>query len=446
MSESLLTVIFYFYRSLFSYLTNSSKNKALFLAGHCLVNKPSFRLKEESKKDPLIGLRIYKRVIGKLFTEQPLVKIFNPENKIAVLAGNPAYQGMIVEYVENLNKEKIGFFIIKENIFSGGTVFSKILSSFIITFFSIPFIIASLFSGKRANLAITISEMVENAGILRFIKQNKIKEFHDFIPFEKDSNILAVILISKGVSVNKIPSSGPLAGHNKILIANSVTVSSVYHLEEIEHFKETFLVETIRRGMSKNCFSFIHHYINKPKDTPANTIGFYSTGSWIRNANQALGSVVPGSNDELPLIETLNQYLLKNRDYKLVLFLHPKEKNPIENCIEHYKKLFQTDFTIGNMDQLSVETFAKVDLGIGIYSTVLFERLFCGFKVILFPKNMENFPLPQSTLSNICVKDEKQLEVKISDSLKLSRVAFLEKNQLKEYEFFGATEDLTLQK
>jgi hypothetical protein len=81
----------------------------------------------------------------------------------------------------------------------------------------------------------------------------------------------------------------------------------------------------------------------------------------------------------------------------------------------------------------SIEGFDDVNLGVSLYSTLMFERIYLGFKTILAPFDYDEFPIKHSSLNQICVKSLKQLYAHLDINLDLTTADFFQNNQLQNY-------------
>jgi hypothetical protein len=75
--------------------------------------------------------------------------------------------------------------------------------------------------------------------------------------------------------------------------------------------------------------------------------------------------------------------------------------------------------------------FMRAKLGVGVYSTILFERLACGWPTLIMSPT-SSFPMPSSSLNEIVVSDD-NFNAKLSDFLKLGKEEFFEKLGLEDY-------------
>ena len=175
---------------------------------------------------------------------------------------------------------------------------------------------------------------------------------------------------------------------------------------------------------------------NENSVTPPNTIGFYSSGFWVRDKNNAINHGFEAVNMELNVLEILKEVLIKN-NFKLIIFIHPKEKKyDIESLNDHYSNILgnKINFDICNYKEDSSKLFKKIDLGVSFNSSIIHERIYCGFKSLLF-KNNSDFPVKNSPFSYICAKSSQELEDLIISSLKMTTYNFFEKFNLASYSF-----------
>ena len=137
-------------------------------------------------------------------------------------------------------------------------------------------------------------------------------------------------------------------------------------------------------------------------------------------------------------MNSIKQLVVNNPNFSLFIFLHPKEKNNkiYDLTKANYDNILGSDisYNLVDNDSSSAEMFDLVDLGIAFNSTIIHERIHCGFKTIIFPNN-PNFPIKSSSLSNICIHTKDQLINKSLESLNISTKEFFIQNNLIPYTF-----------
>jgi hypothetical protein len=185
--------------------------------------------------------------------------------------------------------------------------------------------------------------------------------------------------------------------------------------------------------------SFVHLYQGRYFSIPKNTIGFYSSGFWLRKKlNHSIADV--GSYDvEEQLLSYLAEYVKTREDLRLVIFTHPYEKRPenISESTRHYSRYIDNHLmkrTVITDDTIrSTEHFQMVNIGVSVFSTIMFERISLGFKTIIAPLYKKYFPQANSAFRNVCVYSREELFTKLDSNLPLSKEEYFFKNGLKGY-------------
>lgn len=291
---------------------------------------------------------------------------------------------------------------------------------------------------KRAGISLIIEEIIVLSNLLSICLHNKVKTIYHFSIYEVYSNAFAQKLMQWGVEVIKIPSEVPLTIWNKKIVASVLVICNAYQYEEIETYKKNMIFERTEFWGPELILNVKEYYKNqKNQDTrkPEFAIGFYSTGGWLRNL---LGHIDQGlgiEEKEKKVQSALKNYAKKG-NIKLGIFLHPREKKEeyLEKTKAHYKEIFEgVDYSFMPFDIPNNKLFDKVDLAVAFSTTIMFERLYCGFKCMFVPFGMEGFPLVSSPLKNVCVDSEAEFESKLDSLSKLTVGEYFEKNHLEVY-------------
>jgi hypothetical protein len=282
-----------------------------------------------------------------------------------------------------------------------------------------------------------IQEFFETIQLVYLVKKYHISKVHYFCIYERDSNICAFILMKFGIYINKIPSEVPLCFFNKSIIANELSFCFAYQKEEFDFYKKTMFVEKTNLWAPEQILNAPKRFLTPDSNEkkPTYDIGFFSSGNWLRTQ---LGDIDLGHNDkenEEIILRGLIEYSQQN-NLKLVLFLHPLEKRAEHKLASelYYKEFLQfNNVSLADISNSSIEGFDDINIAVSRYSTLMFERIYLGFKTILAPFDYDDFPIRQSSLNQICVHNLKQLYAKLDVSLKLTTVEFFEMNHLKSY-------------
>jgi hypothetical protein len=239
------------------------------------------------------------------------------------------------------------------------------------------------------------------------------------------------------VFVNKIPSEVPLCFFNKTVIANELSLCFAYQKEEFDFYIKTMFVDNTNLWAPEQILNAPKRFLNAHKidKKPMYDIGFFSSGNWLR---AYLGDVDMGHNDkdnEELILRGLIDYAQQN-NLKLRLFLHPLEKkaqHKVASEVYYNEFLKFNNVSMADTSIASIEGFDDVNLGVSLYSTLMFERIYLGFKTILAPFDYDEFPIKHSSLNQICVKSLKQLYAHLDINLDLTTADFFQNNQLQNY-------------
>jgi hypothetical protein len=330
-------------------------------------------------------------------------------------------------------------FLSREQLSGSASFGQKFLSFFLVTkVFSLCWL--GCFSRNRADYALLMRESIEWFNLLSILKKNKIKEIYMFCIYEKDSNMLAYLLMKKGIKVNKITSEVPLTFANRIILTNKLILCFNYQKEEVEAYKKTIFFDEMETWFPEAQGAYLHLYNNKTFDIPQNTIGFYSSALWLRKKlNHSIADV--GSYDaEEEVLKFLVDYIEERKNLKLIVFTHPYEKRTEENqklSKTYYENLIGKNLAdriiVSGKETISTQSFQKVNVGVSLFSTIMFERLSLGFKTILTPIDKKDFPLQNSPFRNICAYSKEELFKKLDSNLSLGKEGFFKSNGINDY-------------
>lgn len=418
----------------------SAKEQKKKLALKSLLHKVSYRLPQSAKDDVLIGFRMLRR----LFTtsKKEFVHTFETnDTNVAILDGTFKFQELELDYLSRLGVAP-AHFIAKEFLSISLVKYPYLCAK---SFFLGLFIgFKCLFDKNRANLALAIKSYAEIRILTRFLIENKIKAIYDFVPFENDSNWLYLELEKLGIQHVKLVSPGPLALHNRILLADTLIYNTPYQKEEVDFFADSILTNEIKKWPPEYAFTFIKKYRNQEDSTgiASNFLGFYSHASWLRKQEDHADIGLNLANEEKSLLQLLATLSSKSNENSLCVFLHPREKKAdiFPETKQFYTQAFGESISFGNLDLPSSAQFENADIGVCSYSAIIYERLFAGFKILIYTpsdgNNVAKFPLKNSSIRNVCFRNIDELKVLIQKNQTLSRKEFFEVNNLHGYPFW----------
>ncbi len=433
MISELKSVIRSYYR-LESAWTSSSKNTDEYLAATCLFEYQSYRLLESDKTDALLGFRVFLRTIRRIFKSDSGLIRFNKSSDALVVSGTIAIQERVTEYIRRSGHVELNTYVAKDIMNFAGVSKIKLILTLL------PFAIRQSFrcivNPYRLGIALSIAEVAEIAYLLHYIQENKIRKVFDFVPYEIDSNFMYLELCAHEVEVIKIPSSGPLATHHRILLADEVIFSTPYHYEEYLKFKDSFKVKSQILWPPERAFQYYPRYKNDPPKPEPKTLGFYSHGEWLRKQEKhsAYGGRI-GEAEET-ILNYLGKYVLAHPEFKLIIFPHPREMKPEvkERMNAFYLKTISHDqFEIAQYQGGTTQHFDKIDIAVAAFSTILYERLYCGYKTLIGNMAISEFPMNRSPLNNICFRTYESMMSMIDEYSNQSEAHFFTRTQLESF-------------
>jgi hypothetical protein len=181
-----------------------------------------------------------------------------------------------------------------------------------------------------------------------------------------------------------------------------------------------------------SAMDFADYYDDKPILNPK-TIGFFSHASWIRKAQ---GHAEHGRNvarAEEIILGYLNQFIRENPDYSIIIFPHPREKKDdiVDRTIAFYKqRLGNARFEILSKDEATIANFHRASIGIGAFSSIFYDRMYCGFKVLIGNIGFSDFPMRGSSLNNVCFETYQEMTDLIQLTESLSEKAFFDRFEM----------------
>lgn len=432
------TILFYF-KAYFSNIFKINTVSKFSTASQNLFLK-SFRVSQLDSEKNLLPFIFIKQLIYKKISNEVY---YDFEEKVK--NGKYIYDGNKNSY---LTRKAFCEFYLKDNI-NGAfyknelcvftTLSEKTIYLLIVVLFS-PFIwIKAFFSKDKSPASLLIFEILECYQLLKLCEKNQVKELYHFHIYEKDSNINTLLLQKQNIKVVKIPSEVPLGMWNKKIIADELCICNAYQMEEVNYYKKTMFINEIKYWGPENILHVIKLYgKTKSNNLESDSIAFYSTASWVRKLK---GHIDQGTNmveNEYLLKTFIREYCIIHPNIRLKIYLHPKEKHDdlINETYVHYKQIFKDiKYEISDPKQTTSELFNNENIAVAFNSTIIYERLFFGFKALLMPLAHNDFPIKGSTIENICVFDKNELFKKLDTSLKLSTHDFFKVNKLEKYPF-----------
>jgi hypothetical protein len=411
----------------------SNKNSNEYLAAACLFELPSYRLHEYDKYDRLIGFRILVRTFRRILSSKKGCTTLDNSAKTLVISSS-RNTTEIINYISRSGKAPIHSYIDRDHMALGD--FGKRWLAMRWLPFALRQSLRCITSPYRSTVALTIAEIPEIAFVLKYAKTNSIQLIYDFLPYEVDSNFMYLLFNKNDIEVFKIPSSGPLASHHKILLSDHLALSTPYHFEEIKKFESTIRVGQIHLWPPERAHLYFSLYKENRKWEENGTIGFYSHGEWLRRIQKhsEIGRRI-GEAEEA-ILGMLGSIVKNNSSFKLRVFPHPRELKPevYPQMLAHYRRCIGHDsFEIFSEQGGTSQHFAKAEIAIAAFSTILYERLYSGYKTLIGNMFISDFPINSSKLNSICFKNQIELENMLRQFGGIGSDRFFELTGLEKY-------------
>lgn len=319
----------------------------------------------------------------------------------------------------------------KDNILSLPSLPFKLTLLLVSSLNLIPLFLFGFFKKDKSKGALKVTQSAECAALLNYCKATQIKTVYYFSLFEPDSNICSFLLNRAGIETCLVTSEVPLRFGNTKMIGTEINFCFGYQLEEYEYYKKDILAERVKLLIPETVNETAKYYIKNNKfETPKNSIGFISSGMWLR---KQIGDADSGLNElenEGKILAWLLEFVSNDATKSLIIFLHPLEKNKkyFNDTLKHYKTLYKNlEPNFAPLNTSSAMSFNNTDVAVALYSTLIYERIFMGFKSIITPLQIDNFPLKDSSLQKSSAKSKDELFQKLEDFLQFTNEEYIQR-------------------
>lgn len=436
MLKNFFIVFFTFVKSLAAATFLLKGNKALYLSGGNLF-KRSFRVSHKETRDPFVILKRSGSTLKQLLTvKRKEISVTSSPEFIYDISSNS--KKIRQDYIRHFTGGFLENYVPKLELLGELDTVGRFVIVLVFFLFFPFFFLFTLFSRHKPSLALLFTEIVENTVLLYKVDKHQLRTCYFFSIYEKDSNIAACLLMKKGVKVVKIPSEVPFYFFNTTIICNKLIICTAYQLDELEHYKETLIYDSHEFWGPERVCDFYEVYKNRNYTVRRNAIAFYSTASWVREKE---GHIDQGTNmkkNEQLLLGYLREYLQRQKDKTLIIYPHPKEKSEkyISETKAYYKSLLpDVNFEFADFNMLSAGSFYNAELAVAFNSTLVHERLYFGFKILILPLDHPGFPIENSSFNSICSSSKEELFKKMDASFTQTEEEFFQRNGLQHYRF-----------
>jgi hypothetical protein len=297
-------------------------------------------------------------------------------------------------------------------------------------------LILSLFTKKRAQIGLIPLEALELFILAKYIQRNNIKQVHFFSPFEKDTCFITNYLKNHlEITVILYPSANPISNFYTNVIATKFAYNMPYQLQEYESLKRNWLVDQLIYAPIHK-FNEIIKTGNRP--TTVSTIGFLSSGNWLRKKEKRTDPGKGYFEAENNLMYFLKEYLNLNKNIKLVIYFHPIEKRNediTKESIKYFTDFFGSTVQFAPTDVPSRELPELVDIAVSPYSSSMYERLYAGYKVLFSQKGMSDDFFVDDRLKKITGNNQSEFNDLVNQMLTIDADTYFRIFDLSDYRF-----------
>lgn len=323
-------------------------------------------------------------------------------------------------------------------ITSGLSFFDKLTTVTINSFLCFYVFICSFFKQNSNKMSLLPLELTESLLLLSTVQKYKIPYVYFFSAYEKDANWIALLLQHNKIYCQKIPSSNPIKNFYSATVSDKFSFTAPFQIYEYPQLKNNWCVNEFEQWPIFGSHNFLNHVIEKKGKAPEKSIGIYTRGVWLRKKR---GEVFLGVGEDVAeenMLVYLKEFLIIHSEYsKVYVLMHPIEKDSVEQyqeSVNYYKNYFNSvNIQFIEAKTPSYELFNMFDLGIASISSVMFERLFCGYKCLLAPIGVKVKLYEDPNLENIIIKHKDEFFSKMKSILEMAEVNYFKEYNLQSY-------------
>jgi len=426
-------VIGLYFRCFFHFLFGKKTPESI--AFRSLIQRHSYRIKAADQHNLTIGIRYFRMSMDLIWQQQRHPEFFDAKGTRAVFDGQIKSSKGRYQYIHGITHHEIRFVLAKNALgmhLSIGHQLSYSLALFFVSVFVLPF---TLLHSHRGSIALNLLELVENALSLAHARQCGIRDVYYFNGYEKDANFATLLLRENGIGCIKIPSANPIKNFYRQTIADRFCFTVPFQKAEYKHLRPNWYVSETAEWPLYGYHKLLEN-VSKLGTPRPNTLGFISSGVWLREkkGDQNLG--VGEMESENMLVQALSEYLVRRPQVTLTIYLHPIEKKTSElvsQSQDHYRAIFGPKAAFAPTDLPANEQFDLVDVAIAAHSSTNLERLFMGLKTLYAPLNYARDIFEDDPVSRVAAFDQKDLDQLIDRALIQNTDSFFEENELQHY-------------
>jgi hypothetical protein len=398
----------FFYRCLlcgpFSFKAGASVSDLFF--------KFCYRYDKPDKRSFLTPLRYSKQAISLLFRNVPSNSY--AEGSYFVFDEKPSFYESDLSYLKAIGISNPSI-IMRHGMVNELSFIEKLAFSLSILPAGLICVIFSMLSRDKAKPAIIITELVEAYLLADFLKKRNANQLLIISAFEKDIFFLAHFLSTKmNIAVSLFPSPNVISLYYKKVTCASFIFSVPYQVFEYEKLKKNWRIGKAEMWPQYGFDSIELRDVTQP--APQYKIGLGSSGMALRKHLRHTVSIDAAFTAEFAMIDAMQSFLSENKNYSILVLLHPLEKSTPANLqfsTDYYRNIFGDNIEFAPFDRPSKSVLSMTDVTVSGFSSSQFERLFGGHKVLFAHMgHLENY-YPDPRLKKISASDSAELSAAI---------------------------------
>jgi hypothetical protein len=422
-----------------------AKNGDYFLAGECLKGRISgaYRLHESDKELRLVGFKVIKRSLLKLFG--PKFNLMNKaEGELVLIDEEPTESNQHrIDFIERVTKRKVKLYLAKEELMGYPlSAFERLLILIFICLHGCFIVPICFFSKNRVFYALSVYFAIESALGLLFVKRSGLKTVVFSNIYSQDSNINYLIYAGFGCKIIKNPSEDPLAFDNPILFSDELIICNPYQIEEIKILKNV-KVKSIIHGLPEQTSKYEGKYWDTFYPAKKEFVGYYSSGSWLRKQQSRYYfhlNIDCAYQEELLLLD-LKKFIEVNPQYQIKIFQHPVEKDSQKNIdltVNYFKSVLgHVPFVLNDANLHTCLSFEECNTAISLLSGSSLYRLNFGYKSLFYVPDgsFPTFPYANTSLDAINIGKKPNFNTFLKSQLEMDEQTFFENHGLNKYKY-----------
>lgn len=422
-----------------------SKKGDYFLAGECLRGRinGAYRLHESDKKLKLLGFKVLKRSMLRLFG--PKFNLMHlSEGTLALIDEAPTTQNQDrINFIERVTKSKVKLYLAKEELMGYPlNILERLLLLLFISIHGLLLVPVCFFSKNRVFHALSLYFTIESALGVLFVKRSGLKSVVFSNIYSQDSNINYLIYSGFGCTIIKNPSEDPLAFDNPILLADQLIICNPYQIEEIKIIKDV-KVKSIIHGLPEQISRYEGKYGETFYPVQKQFVGYYSSGSWLRKQQSRYYfhlNIDCALQEELLLLD-LKGFIEAHPEYQIKIFQHPVEKDSqknIELTTNYFNSVLgEVPFVLNDTNLHTCLSFEACNTAISLLSGSSLYRLNFGYKSLFYvPEgSFPTFPYANTSLEAINIGKKSNFNAFLKAQMEMDEQTFFDNHGLGKYQY-----------